>query len=263
MSQPTRYDDHRTFLAAHGAWLRRSEARNNLILGLAQSSGPAVFYASQGAVCSVSRRGVAIAARSRIEGIRALARSLSDAEFHSTFGPLQETLAFVESRCALTHNSARRSRDSWGYQLTSIRSVPAASGFARLAQPRDHKQIVDWLAQFGEETGFGVGATDAPLLARSPEWWIWEDSGVPAAMLRLAPVSDRSSRIAYVYTPPAQRGHGYAGALTAHVSALSLARGHRALYLFTDASNPISNRLYRRLGYRKIGDFVQFEFDQP
>jgi predicted GNAT family acetyltransferase len=63
-----------------------------------------------------------------------------------------------------------------------------------------------------------------------------------------------------VYTPAPLRGRGYAGAVTAEVSRAALAAGATDGVLFTDAANPTSNALYRRLGYVPVVDWVVYDF---
>lgn len=67
-------------------------------------------------------------------------------------------------------------------------------------------------------------------------------------------------RVAPVYTPPALRGRGYAAAVTAEVSRAARAEGAEEVLLFTDLSNPTSNALYHRLGYRSVREFAVWEF---
>ncbi len=61
-------------------------------------------------------------------------------------------------------------------------------------------------------------------------------------------------RVGLVYTPPALRGRGYASACVAATSDRALASGRRFCTLYTDLANPTSNGVYRRIGYRRIGD---------
>ena len=68
------------------------------------------------------------------------------------------------------------------------------------------------------------------------------------------------ARVGPVYTPPAERGHGYATALVAHVSDVALQRGRRACYLHTDLANATSNAMYQRIGYERICDAVDLRF---
>jgi predicted GNAT family acetyltransferase len=60
-------------------------------------------------------------------------------------------------------------------------------------------------------------------------------------------------RVQLVYTPPERRGHGYAAALVAALTAEQLSAGRRCM-LYTDLANPTSNGLYRRIGYRWVGE---------
>jgi len=67
-------------------------------------------------------------------------------------------------------------------------------------------------------------------------------------------------RIQMVYTPAAHRGRGYAGAATSAAGRAALDLGASDVVLFTDLSNPTSNGLYQRLGYRPVLDRVVLEF---
>jgi predicted GNAT family acetyltransferase len=64
------------------------------------------------------------------------------------------------------------------------------------------------------------------------------------------------ARIGPVWTPPQHRRQGYAAAVTGHVAA-QLASTGATVMLFTDASNPTSNGVYARLGFRVVGAWLQ------
>ena len=49
------------------------------------------------------------------------------------------------------------------------------------------------------------------------------------------------------------RGTGYATALVTHLSAWAFASGAIGCTLFTDLANPASNRIYERIGHRRVG----------
>ena len=63
-----------------------------------------------------------------------------------------------------------------------------------------------------------------------------------------------------MYTPPEQRGHGYASAATAALSQLLLERGRRFCFLFTDLANPTSNHIYQTIGYQPVCDVDIYHF---
>ncbi|MFG2722452.1 GNAT family N-acetyltransferase [Streptomyces sp. NPDC048416] len=70
------------------------------------------------------------------------------------------------------------------------------------------------------------------------------------------------ARIGPVYTPPGLRRHGYAAAVTSAATRLAQNRGAAQMVLFTDLSNPTSNALYQRLGYRPLRDHLSLSFTE-
>ena len=78
---------------------------------------------------------------------------------------------------------------------------------------------------------------------------LWEANGEPVAMAGLTRPDAGMVRVIAVYTPPHLRGRGYGGAVTAAVTRAALEAGAEDVVLFTDLANPISNRLYQRLGF--------------
>jgi predicted GNAT family acetyltransferase len=86
--------------------------------------------------------------------------------------------------------------------------------------------------------------------------WFWVDAAGERVHLTAAnPPAYGVARIGPVYTPPEQRGRGYASNAVAEVSRLILAAGARAC-LFTDQANPTSNKIYAGLGYEPVVDMA-------
>ncbi|RZU29326.1 putative GNAT family acetyltransferase [Streptomyces sp. BK022] len=139
-------------------------------------------------------------------------------------------------------------------------------GRARVAEAADRELLARWYTEFAADTGGQV--------VQDPAQWadsrvahggatLWETpDGTPVSLAGQLPESGGQIRVAPVYTPAALRGHGYAGAVTAEVSARAAATGAEVL-LFTDLANPVSNRLYQRLGYRPVADFATWTFAAP
>lgn len=67
-------------------------------------------------------------------------------------------------------------------------------------------------------------------------------------------------RIGPVYTPPADRGRGYASALVAAQSEWLLQHGYQQCFLYTDLANQTSNDLYIRIGYEQIAESAEYLF---
>ena len=85
----------------------------------------------------------------------------------------------------------------------------------------------------------------------------------PASLVSVAPAVAGVARIGPVYTPPERRRRGYAGMAVAEVSRRLLARGVHTCMLFTDLANPTSNKIYAEVGYRRFGDWEEYEFEEP
>lgn len=72
--------------------------------------------------------------------------------------------------------------------------------------------------------------------------------------------SKNAGTIAWVYTPPQHRKKGYASMVTALLSQKILENGKPLCNLFTDLSNPTSNSIYQKIGYRRLGESIDLKF---
>ncbi|MCQ9181477.1 GNAT family N-acetyltransferase [Streptomyces sp. IBSBF 2953] len=144
---------------------------------------------------------------------------------------------------------------------------PAPAGRARVAAAADRDLLVRWHEEFSAQVGGhpvqeGGAWADSRIAYGGITFWETPD-GVPVAMAGATPEVAGQIRVAPVYTPAELRGRGYAGAATAEVSRAALASGAAEVLLFTDLSNPTSNGLYQRIGYRPVADFAVHEFTGP
>jgi predicted GNAT family acetyltransferase len=101
---------------------------------------------------------------------------------------------------------------------------------------------------------------DSALTATTRVLYVWEDGGQPRSLAGYTGFTPNGVRIGPVYTPPEQRRHGYASAVTAAVSQLLLDSGRRFCFLFTDLANPTSNAIYQAIGYRPVVDMDMYAF---
>ena len=61
-----------------------------------------------------------------------------------------------------------------------------------------------------------------------------------------------------VYTPPERRGKGYAQNTVTAICRERLAAGMEYCTLFVDRRNPISNRVYRKIGFETLEDCREY-----
>ncbi len=136
-----------------------------------------------------------------------------------------------------------------------------AEGHARLATDADLADATRLVGGFGEAVSGRITAEEEERWVRDrirlERLWVWEYDGRVVSMAAHNGDVFGASRIGSVYTPPESRRNGYAGALTAALTRHLLDEGTQPC-LFTDLANPTSNKLYAKIGYRKVVDFVRY-----
>lgn len=83
--------------------------------------------------------------------------------------------------------------------------------------------------------------------------------GNPVTMAAKIRIVQGGRCVGAVYTPNNLRGKGYSTACIKHLTQEILDEGNDAAILFADKYNPMSNRVYEKVGYKKISDFVEYE----
>ncbi|MCZ7375179.1 GNAT family N-acetyltransferase [Micromonospora sp. WMMC250] len=154
------------------------------------------------------------------------------------------------------------------HELGELICPPPVPGRLVVATEDDVELVTRWYTAFtgdaDEQAGRprGTSAHDAPereeLLRRlrAGRLWFWVDeTGQPVHLTGANPPSFGVARVGPVYTPPSQRGRGWASNAVAEVSRQIQAEGARVC-LFTDQANPTSNKIYAALGYRPVVDMA-------
>jgi GNAT superfamily N-acetyltransferase len=145
---------------------------------------------------------------------------------------------------------------------------PNVPGRMRVARKDERDLLIAGETNFAIDGGLPEGERDPAFIAKLVDdglaeqtFGLWEVDGAPVSTARLRLIGDYASRVSGVYTPPALRGRGYAAALTAALSQKVLDEG-RLCCLFADAANPLTNRLYPRVGYTHVAHFTDLLFDE-
>jgi predicted GNAT family acetyltransferase len=148
------------------------------------------------------------------------------------------------------------------YELTRVRLAAACPGELREATANDENLLAQWLEAFHIEAGLDP-LHDGLALVRGKtsagQLFVWDD-GAPVSMVAWSGRTQQGVRVSYVYTPPAERKKGYASASVAALSQRLLDAGSPRCFLFTNAANPTSNKIYQALGYERVCDFRLFAF---
>lgn len=184
-------------------------------------------------------------------------------------GALPATEACANELARLTGRRPHVAVQSRLHRADSVVQPEAPEGGLRQATPAEVDLARAWFgafladadAQAGRPSGSHAGEVPTPEEMRSRlthgQVWLWEVDGRPVHLSVLNPPSFGVARIGPVYTPAEHRGHGYAGATVAALTARVLEAGDVPC-LFTDQANPVSNGLYARIGYVPVVDMANF-----
>lgn len=185
-------------------------------------------------------------------------------EVDGVFGPEEAAIAFAAVLLAHRDPPAHIEGGRMGlFELTAVSPLPPSPGRMRRAVPADTPLIQRWMEAFGAEAlphEPPPGPTAGERTVARGGVRIWEVEGEPVAYANFGRELGGHVSIGPVYTPPELRGRGYATGLVAEMSRAALAEGRVGCTLFTDLANPTSNRIYERIGYRRIGTMRRIGF---
>ena len=189
----------------------------------------------------------------------------------SASGAVEDAKLFVELWHERTGQPYHLHMQQGIYQLNKVIPVQNVSGEYRVATVNERELLVDWVLAFAAEAlNENISRDDyGQVVDRKLEnnltnclrlWW---DNGQPVAMITSTRPTPNGVCVTWVYTPPDLRGRGYASALTAAISQELLDSGKKFCSLYTDMSNPTSNKIYQNIGYELVCHQHFYHFSDP
>ena len=146
-------------------------------------------------------------------------------------------------------------------EITKVNEgVNLPKGNFRVATLKDKELLIDWYIKFTKEAlNEEVSYLDFEdkLLKRieSQNIYIFEDEKNRAmAMISVTRQLVNGVSVSYVYSSKEARGKGFGLAVVYYLSKEYLDKGNRFCTLFVDKKNPISNAVYKKIGYRILDD---------
>lgn len=152
--------------------------------------------------------------------------------------------------------------------LRELVPPPAVPGRVRKACGADLERLTEWGMAFHREVIHdGAGAAEirqkyaehveqkAVALFETPE-------GVPVSMAYASRGLPHGAGISGVYTPPEFRGRGYCQCTVAALCRELLEQGNAYCTLFVDKANPISNRVYEKIGFAILEDCCDYRLEE-
>lgn len=150
------------------------------------------------------------------------------------------------------------------YQLSRVIKRSRAAGRLREPNASDDAIMRKWRAAFSVDAE-GMDPVEAEKgaalpLPKSRHLVLWDVDGVAVSMAGFSGRTPNGIRVAWVYTPPEDRGKGFAGACVAALSQRLLDDGRKFCFLYTDLANPVSNHVYQKIGYEPVIDATVYSF---
>ncbi|MBN1334818.1 MAG: GNAT family N-acetyltransferase [Deltaproteobacteria bacterium] len=273
-----------SFLASASALLEATEAENNLLVGVAlelnrdpsRHSNPntlVTVHKPDGTCTAALLRTPpygAVVTEAGPEDVAALVADLKSLlpSLHEVLAPRATAFAFASAWTAPWSGSPTVLLEMRVYRLEAVQSSDRAppSGRLRLALHSDHPLLTRWVEAFHEEVGLplhGAPTEVARRLVEDGATWLWDDAGRPVSLVCSQGETLRGVRISMVYTPPGDRGRGYASAAVSDTCRHVLASGKRMCLLFADEANATSNAIYKRLGFVEVARFAHVLLGSP
>ena len=279
-----RFRDPSAFLDHVGGYLGEREAEHNLLFGILDSlshdpglSPRSVYLAA----VSEAEQVVAVALRtpprnlvlSEVDDPGAIRLVIDDLvaardDTPGVVGPAAVARSAAEHWTNATGRSHRLGLRQRIFRLSRVIPARSVDGAMREAGKGDRDILVAWGQAFNddalppEEHAPEAGPViDAWLALGTKRLYLWEVDGRPVSWVGVGGRTPHGTRIGPVYTPPAERGRGYASALVAAASQVALDEGLAFCFLFTDLANPTANRIYQAIGYEPVSDVDAYYFD--
>jgi hypothetical protein len=188
-------------------------------------------------------------------------------------GALPAVQVFCDDMAAATGRTATVGQHTRLFELGDPLEPRRVAGRLRPAVLAEQDLVTSWydafMADADEQGGRepGTSAHEAPgpeEMTRRIEGgriFVWvDDDDRPVNVTAATEPAYGVSRIGPVYTPKAERGHGYASRAVYEVSVLLRGSGERPC-LFTDLANPTSNKIYEAIGYRPVVDMANLRVE--
>ena len=273
--------DADAFLARAWGWLMEREDEHNLLLGLAAHlSGTPPQVGQDGyLMVTVEEEGKVVGAAFRtpphkagftrmpVEAAPEVARVLATrySSIPAFFGPEDVVMAAGRAWAEARGVEPVAGMPQRIYRLDRVAPPTGVPGIMRPVSPEELPLVHLWADGFARDAGAGFATA-----RETRERWVahgglyfWEDGGAPVTMALATGKTDNGIRIGYVYTPRDHRRRGYATALVVALSQKALDEGARFCVLYTDLTNPTSNAIYPRVGYRPLCDIVDVDLVTP
>lgn len=269
--------DAKSFLESYGEYLYKNEAKFNLLLGLSEQA--AISNPQPNSYIKIEGEGIQLIGMVTPIGNCVLGKLSDEALTLDQLNDASEVLAkelsvqhpdlvgFVgsdglsksvaEKYSTKVSKKFRLGMDQMIYENRKVILPSKVEGVLKKASGDDLEMLVQWFISFRDEIEPERKDKMDPRASvetriTNGHAFIWYVESKPVCFVGLARETKTGVTVAPVYTPREFRNRGYGINLTAQVTEMMLARGKRQVNLYTDLSNPTSNSIYKKIGYREV-----------
>jgi predicted GNAT family acetyltransferase len=273
------FSDAASFLQKTKTHLMLLEDLNNMLLSSVETLAKSASTRSEllqffalldraevrGAALNASNRKLLLSAMKE-DATAAMAREIRIRQerglhINGLFAPRSTADIFVREMERLGAPALKPGMQQRAMRLDDLKRLELSVGQMRKATLRDLPQVTEWCRKFIEECKLDEPLDETVEVSRkfieNERLFLWQNESLKA-MAAFGGLTTHGARISMVYTDLESRGAGYARSLVQSLSGKLLDEGRQFCFLFTDESNPVSNRLYEKIGYRDIGEFSEF-----
>ncbi len=148
-------------------------------------------------------------------------------------------------------------------ELKELNTINVVDGFFRKATLEDLDIIVDFRIKFYKEAVNEDVSSDVVEKSKSDieEGCMYVFENINHKIVSISKMGRQLINgvcISLVYTDENERGNGYGIAVIYYISKIYLEKDNEFCTLFVDAMNPISNNVYKKVGYKILEDNIDF-----
>jgi len=171
-------------------------------------------------------------------------------DFAGVIGVPESVLMCTRAWGKLTRDRMKGGHRMRIYQLEHLKPAAAVSGKFEPATLGELDLLAQWSFEFTRDVQQPITGAERAMAERAireGRLFLWKDPQ-PVSMAAWAGPTPHGVRVNFVYTPPEFRRKGYASAAVWALTKKLLESGRKFVFLFTDLSNPTSNKIYQQMG---------------
>lgn len=176
--------------------------------------------------------------------------------YNKIVGESNSVDAFLETFLKRKGTSCHNRMDQGVFRCTKVKEPEKTPGKLIPADSSLEELLADWSNLFDIECNLGsnkeLAKKSTKLLISRKEFYVWQLNGIPVSMAVCRGQTPNGLRVGRVYTPKEYRGRGIASNLVAEIAKNVHQKGNKYAFLYTDLSNPTSNKIYQKIGFEKI-----------